>query len=232
MQPSLPSRSHSQCGPGNSALGLHIPESNTLYASASIPNSPRIPNWTKDDQRDFENKLGELTVSAGLPLSWVDNPQFLEFMDRFIPSAKPPSRKTLTTRIIPGLVKSSQKEVKTALTNQMVTLQADGWTGINHRHIVAFMVGSKGKIYTVDIVDVTTERKTADHFLADLEAAYHKAQNEMKVSVICVVTDASGEAAKARRLFKLKYPHVIVLDCYAHQVCPLFIQVVSFLKYS
>ena len=33
-----------------------------------------------------------------------------------------------------------------------------------------------------------------------------------------LVTDASGESRKARRLFARKYPFLIVLDCYSHQV--------------
>lgn len=37
--------------------------------------------------------------------------------------------------------------------------------------------------------------------------------------VVALVTDASGEACKARRLFAAKYPNIIVLDCYSHQVC-------------
>jgi len=37
-------------------------------------------------------------------------------------------------------------------------------------------------------------------------------------SVRGVVTDASGECQKARRLLGLKYPNIVVLDCYGHQV--------------
>lgn len=36
--------------------------------------------------------------------------------------------------------------------------------------------------------------------------------------VVALVTDASGEARKARRLFAAKHPSIIVLDCYSHQV--------------
>ncbi|TFK17562.1 hypothetical protein FA15DRAFT_604826 [Coprinopsis marcescibilis] len=145
----------------------------------------------------LEQKLGELTISANLPLSWVDNPQFLSFMDCFILQAKAVTRRSLN--------------------GSSVTLQADGWTGINHCHIIAFMLGINGKVYTVDIIDVTNEHKTADHFLKQLQDAYENAEKEMGVHIICIMTDASGEAAKARCMFKNIYPHVIVLDCYAHQ---------------
>lgn len=35
---------------------------------------------------------------------------------------------------------------------------------------------------------------------------------------VAVVTDASGECRKARRVLALKYPDMMFLDCYAHQV--------------
>jgi len=33
--------------------------------------------------------------------------------------------------------------------------------------------------------------------------------------------DASGECRKARWLLGRKYPHIVVLDCYRHQVCSI-----------
>ena len=46
-------------------------------------------------------------------------------------------------------------------------------------------------------------------------------REEWAVVIIAIVTDASGEARKARRLLGEKYPWLVVLDCYAHQVFPL-----------
>jgi len=43
-------------------------------------------------------------------------------------------------------------------------------------------------------------------------------QDEWGAVVIAIVTDASGECRKARRLLGLKYPNIVVLDCYGHQV--------------
>jgi hypothetical protein len=43
-------------------------------------------------------------------------------------------------------------------------------------------------------------------------------QVEWKAFPIAFTTDASGESRKARRLLGLKYPQMVVPDCYAHQV--------------
>lgn len=56
------------------------------------------------------------------------------------------------------------------------------------------------------------------NLLRVLEEVFEIVQNKWGGVVVAIVTDASGESRKARRLFVKKYPWVIVLDCYAHQV--------------
>ena len=51
-----------------------------------------------------------------------------------------------------------------------------------------------------------------------LENAMRTIQEDYFAFVVAVVTDASGECRKARKILALKYPDVIFLDCYAHQV--------------
>jgi hypothetical protein len=54
--------------------------------------------------------------------------------------------------------------------------------------------------------------------LKELETVFTLLRNDWGAVVIALVTDASGESRKARQLFGEKYPWIIVLDCYAHQV--------------
>jgi len=74
------------------------------------------------------------------------------------------------------------------------------------------------KVYTVRVHDATGERKTAENLLAEIENVLAIVTGEWGTIVVALVTDASGEARKARRLFAAKYPDIIVLDCYSHQV--------------
>lgn len=66
--------------------------------------------------------------------------------------------------------------------------------------------------------NATGDRKTAEALLKELEDVLTTLQNDWGAIVVGLVTDASGESRKARRLFGVKYPHIIVLDCYSHQV--------------
>jgi len=47
--------------------------------------------WPPEFQRKFEERIARLTVSAGLPLSWVNNPEWIDFINDFLPSARSPS---------------------------------------------------------------------------------------------------------------------------------------------
>ena len=57
------------------------------------------------------------------------------------------------------------------------------------------------------------------NLLAQLESVMQELQEKWDIVLVAVVTDASGECRKARRQLARKYPWLIVLDCYAHQVC-------------
>ena len=94
----------------------------------------------------FENHIARLTVSAGFPLSWVDNTEWIDFCTKFLPAASLPSRKTLTRRLLPAAVEELRASAKAAAKGHETTLQADGWTGINNHHLLAFMITANGKV--------------------------------------------------------------------------------------
>lgn len=119
---------------GRSSSGGYAPRS-----SSNLRPAEAIV-WTKEQQESFEDAIGRLTASGGLPLSWVDNPEWLGLVDQFIPGATSPSRKSLTNRIIPTLVQGIRDDAIKRARGGYSTLQADGWTGENHRHLLAFMI--------------------------------------------------------------------------------------------
>lgn len=147
--------SMSALGPEDSASASHSGSSlsNRSHSGSHPPSTsrvtPRVSSgqlWTASSQKEFENHIARITVSANLPLSWVDNPEFVTFMDKYIPAAASPSRKVLTKRIIPKLVDELQTAAKKETRGKNATVQADGWTGGNHRHLVAFMITAEKKV--------------------------------------------------------------------------------------
>jgi hypothetical protein len=102
--------------------------------------------WSAKKQESFETRIARITASAGFPLTWVDNPEWIGFCDEFVPAARLVSRKTLTTRILPSVIKTFRTEAKAATQGHEATIQADGWTGENKHHLMAFMMTADGKV--------------------------------------------------------------------------------------
>lgn len=121
----------SRRGRGHIALDSHI-----LADSA----------WSDGRQAMFEERVMRLTASAGLPLSWVENPEWLDLCTDFIPSAKSPSRKVLTRRLLPRSLAQLQTEAKLNAAGHNATASCDGWTGENFHHYIAFMVMVKKQV--------------------------------------------------------------------------------------
>lgn len=207
------------------------------------------PLWTSSHQKRFETRIARLTASAGLPLAWVDNPEWHAFVEDFFPAAKSPSRKVLTNRLIPTAVAEFHAEAKAAARGCDATIQSDGWTGVNHHHLIAFMITVDGKvcayfniistllthtrqIRTVKVHDASAERKTAEQLLKLLDEVIITVESEWGAVVVAIVTDASGECRKARRQLALKFPNIVVLDCYGHQVSINLPTPVAFLNIS
>ncbi|KAI9069378.1 hypothetical protein FKP32DRAFT_1692719 [Trametes sanguinea] len=192
------------------------------YHSPS-PASPALgpEQWTAARQSLFESYMIRLTASAGLPFSWIENPVWLSFCDEFLPSAKVPSRTTLSRRLLRDEVKLFRTQAVKRTAGANATLQADGWTGINNHHLVAFMLTGKREVHAVRVIDTSSERKTADKFLKHIEDVLNETSKEWKVKIIAFTSDASGESRAARIRLLSRYPYLIILDCYAHQVCAL-----------
>lgn len=142
--------SNSPPASSNMMLPPSVPALRRTSSRGSLHSPVTIPsymNWTYDRQRDFERRIARLTASAGLSLSWVENPEFMAFVDEFIgPFARVPSRRILSRRVIPELVTQIHKINKTATSGAFATLQADGWTGINHHHLIALMITANNQV--------------------------------------------------------------------------------------
>lgn len=122
---------------------LHVePASPLIFQPSQSPGW----GWSEELQMRFEIQIARLTAAAGLPLSWVDNPEWIDFIHLFLPAARSPSRKVLTTRLIPEVVEEYTRIAKESSSGQNATIQADGWTGANFHHLLAFMIAVKNKV--------------------------------------------------------------------------------------
>ena len=106
----------------------------------------------------FEARVARLTAAAGLPLAWVDNPEWIDFIHQFLPWAVSPSQKVLTTHLIPRAAESYRQNAKESSKGQNATIQADGWTGTNFHHLIAFMIAVNKKVRSILYLPLETQR--------------------------------------------------------------------------
>ncbi|PPQ94510.1 hypothetical protein CVT25_014164 [Psilocybe cyanescens] len=197
-------------------------KSQSITCQSSMANINQTTQWNTDCQRKFEEAIGHLTASAGFALNWVANPEFIKLCKDFILGTKVPSWKVLTQRIIPSLLVKVCATVYSKVVGQNITLQCDGWSGINNHHFVAFIVTTYTELLTVRVNDTTTNRKTAEHLLVQMEEVIVYTQVEWKAFPIAFTTDVSGESRKAHHLsthrwlcltaMLIKYVNLIVGD--------------------
>ena len=88
-------------------------------------------------QMCFEERMIQLTASAGLLLSWVENPDWLNFCTEFILQAKSLS---LTQCLLPWTLGELQSQAKQQASGKNATALCDGWTGESFYHYIAFMI--------------------------------------------------------------------------------------------
>ena len=111
-------------------------------------------DWSQEMQRVFEIHIARLTAAATLPLSWVDNLEWIDLVHVIFPiTCKSPSQKVLTSRLIPLIVGQYHESAKASSKDQNATIQADGWTGINFHHLLAFMITVKKKVGSTKNMD-------------------------------------------------------------------------------
>ena len=127
---------------------LHDANSGRLTPTSSLAPSNSISVNSQSSGPNLSCRPSQRGLGNALPFSWVNNPKWAAFVDEFIPAAVSPSWKTLSRRIIPNLVKELRDQVKNEVYGQNATIQADGWTGENHHHLIAFMITVNDKTST------------------------------------------------------------------------------------
>ncbi|THU83160.1 hypothetical protein K435DRAFT_571524, partial [Dendrothele bispora CBS 962.96] len=98
------------------------------------------------------------------------------------------------------------------------TGQCDGWKNVKKNSVVASMVNVEYNPRLLGVEDISAERKTADNLIKIVINEMNRIRDIFNVILVAWCTDASSESAKMRRNLVAKFPWLVVLDCWAHQV--------------
>ncbi|KAG1720850.1 ribonuclease H-like domain-containing protein [Suillus lakei] len=77
---------------------------------------------------------------------------------------------------------------------------------------------AKHEVHTVRVVDVSSERTTANHLKALVLSVMKDVEGNWKATVVAITSDASGESRAARKRLVDEFPWLVAPDCFAHQI--------------
>ncbi|KAL0029350.1 hypothetical protein WJX77_001588 [Trebouxia sp. C0004] len=133
-----------------------------------------------------------------------------------------PERKQLAGTLLKDAVVTIHNNFSQGMSKakQGVTVAFDNWTDNSHNQLLAVTVTTSEdprKVFTKKTINITSSPKTGDKTFEHMKEEIQELESHNKVTVICVVSDAAGEASKARRLLREWKPSLMTLDCYCHQ---------------
>lgn len=230
----------SDCGSAPTPLISSVPLSRQASQQSSLP----IPHlWDSVKQKHFETWIACLTASAGLPLALVDNIKFIVLISEFIPTVKPPSWKVLTKWLISATIDELHAKAKSSVSCHEATIEADGWTSQNNHHPIAMMITVHSEASLILNIFVSLSLTSAYRFTLSTCMVPHENERLLKIYLICskiypgcwAQLGCSGCGCShrcIRRVMKSmgqKFSHIVVLDCYAHQVWLCGFEICQFL---
>ncbi|KAA6419296.1 MAG: hypothetical protein FRX49_10695 [Trebouxia sp. A1-2] len=77
--------------------------------------------------------------------------------------------------------------------------------------------GTPREIYTHKTIAITSSPKTGEKTFEHMKEEIEMLKSRYNIVVIAVISDAAGEAAKARRLLRAWRPELLTVDCFSHQ---------------
>ncbi|KAJ8891226.1 hypothetical protein PR048_010741 [Dryococelus australis] len=140
----------------------------------------------------IDKQLVRMVVEGYQPFSLVEDEEFKNFVHMFSPGYHLPTRKTLSTSLIPRLYLSVREQVTLKMNEaSAVCMTTDNWTSINNKSFVAetvHFVDRESKLSTILLDCISfNERRTAENLNAQLRSIAEEWGIDNKIVV--VVTD-------------------------------------------
>ncbi|KDN33692.1 hypothetical protein RSAG8_13216, partial [Rhizoctonia solani AG-8 WAC10335] len=132
-------------------MGLH-----SLFLTSPISRYPI---------KRFESDLCRLWVALGIPWHGINHPQAHIFFHNWRPDAKVPDRHKLSGPILQREVESAREAMHKAVNGQIAIGMSDGWKNIRRNSLLASLLSVNYTTYTVNVHDLSAERKTAENHL-------------------------------------------------------------------
>lgn len=203
--------------PGEAPAAPSTPPPSGTHQRTQSSISPFVSNasMTPAKQNKIDEKLAILIAQDFQPFSIVEDSGFRGYAQALNPSYVPPSRKTLSKKILPRLYEREYSALKERVKKATeVCLTTDCWTARTTTSFMSvtchFIEDYKMVACLLDCFEFS-DRHTSENLADELKRVVNEWDIESKV--VCCVTDNAANITKAIRL--LKWTHH---PCLAHTI--------------
>jgi hypothetical protein len=127
---------------------LPEPVSKCKCMSSTFEDSPlsaKAP-WTLALQTEFGEDMCKLLIAIRAPWNAANNPQMQIFVQKWVPGAVVPDRRTLSGPILDREATKVEDKLKAKLSGRLATFTTDGWKNKAKQSIVASMVSVASEV--------------------------------------------------------------------------------------
>ncbi|KAJ3038685.1 hypothetical protein HDV00_000434 [Rhizophlyctis rosea] len=190
----------------------------------------RYDDIGKPELDGFEKQLLRATVSANLPLSWVEDPEVRKVMEQIRPGLHMPSKRALENRIL----KLADEEIKfrgdTYIRNtRNFTVSMGAWDDGKGRQLTATNVitAERKLVPAVDVAEMSVDALSGEEMVvAKLRVILERLDRFENSTCVALITDPTSEFRKAKRLIGKERPALLGLDSGPGQVALMAAQLV------
>jgi hypothetical protein len=124
------------------------PPSKRKRASSTFEDSPLSgrPPWTPVLQSEFGEDLCKLLIAIRAPWNAANNPQMQLFVQKWVPGAVVPDRRTLSGPILDREAMKIEEKLKAKLSGRLAMFTTDGWKNKAKQSIIASMVSVSSEV--------------------------------------------------------------------------------------
>ncbi|KAI0055033.1 hypothetical protein BV25DRAFT_1816187 [Artomyces pyxidatus] len=182
-------------------------------------SSTEDTTWTAADQAALGTNLCRLFVALRIPWNGASNPELHRFLAIYIgPDAHAPDRRVLSGPILESEVARIAAEVKKRIIGKLGTGSCDGWKSIAKIPVVTSLMTVDREPHLIETHNMSGLPKTGDQLLEIVLKDITIAEECYGIIVIAWCTDDGPDGKKMRRLLALRFPWMIVIVCWAHQI--------------
>ena len=152
-------------------------------------------------QTACDEAIASFFFEAGLPLAKIDCARFKSMVNALKAASLsyvPPNSKRLKGPLLDKLHQQALTDLS-AFVETYVTICSDGWSTLDDRKIVNFVIGNPERCAYVKCLDYSGIACTADFIFEQIKAVMEELASK-KITVVAVATDTAANRHAAREL--------------------------------